>query len=95
MKGLTVRWSLVDAADGIEDQLEAPPPFKGNAYDQHLAQLPGDWGAAIEAFDQCPQIRRILPAHLVENYLMTKRQELHYMAELSDEETVELYLDTV
>jgi glutamine synthetase len=92
---LTVAAILGAALDGIEDRLEAPAPFKGNAYDQQLAQLPGDWGAAIEAFDKCPEIRRIFPEHLVENYLMTKRQELHYMAELSDEETVELYLDTV
>lgn len=40
-------------------------------------------------------MRRIFSDHLVDNYVMTKRQELHYMAELSDEETVELYLDTV
>ena len=54
-----------------------------------------DRGAAIEAFAACPQIKRIFPAHLIENFVMTKRQELRYMAELSDEETVELYLDTV
>jgi glutamine synthetase len=92
---LTIAVILGAALNGIQDGLEPPAPFKGNAYDKNLAQLPGDWGAAIEAFDTCPEIRRILPAHLIENYLMTKRQELHYMAELSDEETVELYLDTV
>jgi glutamine synthetase len=92
---LTIAAILGAALDGIQDGLEPPPAFKGNAYDQNLAQLPGDWGAAIEAFDACPEIRRIFPEHLVDNYLMTKRQELHYMAELSDEETVELYLDTV
>ncbi|MFN3274294.1 MAG: glutamine synthetase family protein [Paracoccus sp. (in: a-proteobacteria)] len=92
---LTIAAILGAALNGIQDGLEPPAPFKGNAYDKNLAQLPGDWGAAIEAFDTCPEIRRILPEHLIENYLMTKRQELHYMAELSDEETVELYLDTV
>ncbi|MDP5306120.1 glutamine synthetase family protein [Paracoccus spongiarum] len=92
---LTVAAILGAALDGIEDRLPAPAPFRGNAYDQNLQQLPGDWGAAIEAFATCPEIRRIFPLHLVENYLMTKRQELHYMSELSDEETVELYLDTV
>ncbi len=92
---LTVAAILGAALNGIEDKLEAPEPFKGNAYDQNLEQLPGDWAAAIEAFDASPEIRRIFPEHLIENYLMTKRQELHYMAELSDEETAELYLDTV
>ena len=92
---LTLAAVLGAALNGIEDGLEPPAAFKGNAYDQNLAQLPGDWGAAIEAFAECPEMRRIFPLHLIDNYLMTKRQELHYMAELSDEETVELYLDTV
>lgn len=92
---LTVAAILGAALNGIEDRQEPPKPFKGNAYDKNLDQLPTDWGAAIEAFDKCADIRRIFPDHLIENYLMTKRQELHYMAELTDEETVELYLDTV
>lgn len=92
---LTVAAILGAALDGIEDKADCPPPFQGNAYDQNLAQLPATWGDAIETFATCPHVRRIFPDHLIENYLMTKRQELHYMAELSDEETVELYLDTV
>ena len=92
---LTVAAILGAALNGLEDGIEPPPPIQGNAYEQGLAQLPATWGAAIDAFDSCPQIKRIFPAHLIENFVMTKRQELHYMAELSDEETVELYLDTV
>ncbi|AUH64389.1 glutamine synthetase family protein [Paracoccus zhejiangensis] len=92
---LTVAAILGAALNGIEEKLEPTPAFQGNAYDQKLDQLPGTWQEAIEAFASCPDIKSIFPAHLIENYLMTKRQELHYMAELSDEETVELYLDTV
>ncbi|MTH78880.1 glutamine synthetase family protein [Paracoccus aestuariivivens] len=92
---LTVAAILGAALNGLEDKIDAPPPIKGNAYQQGLAQLPTSWGEAIDAFDNCPQIKRIFPAHLIENFVMTKRQELHYMAELSDDETVELYLDTV
>ncbi|WP_313351908.1 glutamine synthetase family protein [Paracoccus sp. (in: a-proteobacteria)] len=92
---LTVAAVLGAALNGIEDKVEPPPPIRGNAYEQGLEQLPGSWGAAIDAFATSPQISRIFPAHLIENFVMTKRQELHYMAELSDEETVELYLDTV
>ena len=92
---LSVAAILGAALNGIQDGLQAPPPFKGNAYDQKLAQLPGDWGAAIDAFAECPEMKRIFPQHLIDNYVMTKRQELHYITELSDEETVELYLDTV
>ena len=83
------------ALNGLEDRTEAPPPIQGNAYEQGLAQLPASWGAAIDAFATSPEIKRIFPAHLIENFVMTKRQELHYLAELTPEERVEHYLDTV
>ena len=92
---LTVAAVLGAALNGIEDGIEPPAPVSGNAYEQGLAQLPATWSDAIDAFAESPEIKRIFPAHLIENFVMTKRQELHYMAELSDEETVELYLDTV
>ncbi|MDQ7263314.1 glutamine synthetase family protein [Paracoccus sp. PS-1] len=92
---LTVAAVLGAALNGIEDKAEPPPPIKGNAYELGLEQLPGSWGEAIDAFAASPEIKRVFPAHLIENFVMTKRQELRYMAELSDEETVELYLDTV
>ena len=80
---------------GLEDKIEAPEPFQGNAYQQKLPQLPGSWGAAIEAFASSEAIARIFPDEIVRNFQMTKRQELHYMAELSDQEQTELYLDSV
>ena len=92
---LTVAAILGAALNGIEDRLDCPPPITGNAYDHDLEQLPGTWAEAIDCFGSCPDIKRIFPQHLIENLLMTKRQELHYMAELSDAETIELYLDTV
>ncbi|KGJ02439.1 glutamate--putrescine ligase [Paracoccus halophilus] len=92
---LTVAAVLGAALNGIEDAAEPPPPVTGNAYDQGLAQLPATWGEAIASFADSAEIKRIFSAHLIENLVMTKRQELRYMAELSDEETVELYLDTV
>ncbi|WP_415183124.1 glutamine synthetase family protein [Phaeovulum sp.] len=83
------------ALNGLEDKVAAPPPIVGNAYELALPQLPETWEAAIETFAACPQIKRIFTQEIIENFLMTKRQELHYMAELSDEEQSELYLDTV
>ncbi|MDV7270238.1 glutamine synthetase family protein [Thioclava sp. A2] len=80
---------------GLEDQTPAPAPFHGNAYQQNLPQLPANWGDAIEAFANCEITKRIFPEELIRTFLMTKRQELHYMAELSEAEQVELYLDTV
>ncbi|WP_416915240.1 MAG: glutamine synthetase family protein [Roseicyclus sp.] len=83
------------ALNGIEDGAEPPPAITGNAYDKDLEQLPRTWDAAIDAFANSPEIARIFPADLIANFLATKRQERHYMAELGPEERQELYLDTI
>ncbi len=80
---------------GIEKRLEPPPPITGNAYALDLTQIPDSWEGALSAFEQSTINPRILPAELIRNYVLTKRQEIHYMAELSVSEQIELYLDTV
>ena len=80
---------------GIEDGMTPPPPISGNAYDQELPQMPATWAEAIDAFESNPIMRRIFPNQLIENLVMTKRQELHYFAELTPEQQLDLYLDTV
>ena len=60
-----------------------------------LPQIPTTWEAAIDAFENSDILYRFLPKVLIRNLVQTKRQELHYIAELSPEERVELYLDTV
>ena len=83
------------ALNGIEDGKEPPAPITGNAYDKDLTRLPATWGGAIEAFSESPEIARIFPKGLIQNFLATKRQELKYMEDLSPDEQLELYLDTV
>lgn len=80
---------------GIEDKIEPPAPVTGNAYAQDLPQVPNAWGAAIDAFENSAHMKRIFPQQLIRNMILTKRQEQHYMAELTPEEQVEIYLDTV
>lgn len=80
---------------GIEEALIPPPPITGSAYTLDLPQLPITWDDAIDAFDTSKIMPRIFPAELIRNYVLTKRQEQRYMAELSAEEQVEVYLDTV
>jgi glutamine synthetase len=81
---------------GIEDGLEPPSPITGNAYAMDdLPQIPSTWEDAIEAFETSVIMPRILPKELIRNLVLTKKQELHYIAELTAEEKVELYLDTV
>ncbi len=83
------------ALEGIEAGNEPPEPITGNAYAQGLRQIPGDWLSAIDAFEASEVMPRILPQELIRNLLLTKRQELHYMNELSPQEQVTIYLDTV
>ncbi len=83
------------ALNGLEDHEPPPPPITGNAYDQDLTQLPGTWQAAIDAFGDAPEIKRIFAPGLIDNMLATKRQELRYMEDLTEDERRDLYLDTV
>jgi glutamine synthetase len=84
------------ALDGIENQMEPPAAIVGNAYaETDLPQIPDSWEAAIDAFESSSIVPRFLHPELIRNLVQTKRQELHYIGELSDSERVELYLDTV
>ncbi len=80
---------------GIEDKMTPPAPITGNAYDQNLRQIPSTWARAIDTFEQSAIVRRIFPKMLIENFVMTKRQELAIFADLTPEQQLELYLDTV
>ncbi len=80
---------------GMEDELEPPSPVTGNAYAMDLPQIPATWEAAIDAFEHSDMLSRFLPKELIRNFVLTKRQEMHYIADLTPEERIELYLDTV
>ena len=86
---------LGSALIGIEDDLTPPPPITGNAYEQDMPQIPDTWEMAIDRFEQSTLARRIFDPLLISNFVMTKRQELHYMAELTPRQQLDLYLDTV
>jgi glutamine synthetase len=86
---------LGSALNGIEDDMKAPPPITGNAYDQDLLQIPDTWGAAIDRFEESPIAKRIFTQQLIDNLVATKRQELYYLAEMSPQQRIDLYLDTV
>ncbi|SDI35553.1 glutamate--putrescine ligase [Aliiruegeria lutimaris] len=92
---LTIAAVLGAALNGIEDGKLPPDPIRGNAYNQELPRIPTDWESAINRFENCSEVARIFSPDLVRNYLMTKRQELRYMAETTRQEQIELYIDTV
>lgn len=75
------------AMHGIESGKEAPAPITGNAYEYpDLPQLAPDWSSAVDLFEADPVIAEIFHPQLVENLVMTKRQEIKRMAELPPEE---------
>ncbi|MGR3758966.1 glutamine synthetase family protein [Roseobacteraceae bacterium NS-SX3] len=80
---------------GIENRIEPPEPVTGNAYAMDLPQVPNTWKDAIDAFESSEIMPQIFSAEMIRNMVLTKRQELHYMAELTPAEQVEIYLDTV
>ena len=80
---------------GIEEKMTPPPPITGNAYALDLPLIPDTWQEAINVFEKSEKISRIFPKELIANLVMTKRQELHYMAELTPSEQTEIYLDSV
>lgn len=86
---------LGSALIGIEQKLDPGPPIMGNAYDLDLQQIPSTWADAIDAFDNSDFVRSIFDPLIVDNFVMTKRQELLYFKELTPEEQIDLYLDTV
>jgi glutamine synthetase len=86
---------LGSALIGIEDKMTPPAPITGNSYAQKLPQVPGSWAEAIDAFAQSPIAKRVFDPQLVDNLIRTKRQEMHNFKELTPEEQLDLYLDTV
>jgi glutamine synthetase len=86
---------LGGAMNGLDDASEPPAPITGNAYDHDLPQIPADWATAIDLFESAPQTARIFSPELIRNLVLTKRQELASMSDLTPQEQVEIYLDTV
>ena len=81
---------------GVEDAMTPPPPITGNAYAlPDLAQLAPDWASAIAAFETDALIARIFPRLLIDNMVMTKRQELARFDELPRETHWHSYLEAV
>ncbi|KJZ20562.1 glutamine synthetase family protein [Loktanella sp. S4079] len=87
--------TLGSALVGIEDQLTPPAPVSGNAYAQDLPQVAKTWNEAIDAFEASAFVPRVFDAQLIDNLLRTKRQEMRHFDQLSAEEQLDLYLDTV
>ncbi|WP_103761618.1 glutamine synthetase family protein [Roseovarius confluentis] len=92
---LTFAGVMGAALTGIEDGLEPPEPITGNAYDLNLLQLCENWESAIDLFETAPILVRVFDPMLIQNLVMTKRQELALFAEMDPAEHWKVYLETV
>ncbi len=73
---LTVAAILAGIDCGLSQQLSAPPPTEGNAYDQHPASLPRSWREALAAFEQGEILRAYFGDRYHHLYHCCKRAEL-------------------
>ncbi len=80
---------------GIEDDMAPPPPITGNAYDQDLPQMPGDWAEAIDAFEQSPLIAPDFPRQLIRKSGADQAAGTALYGRTTPEQQFDIYLDTV
>lgn len=92
---LVIAAVLGAALNGIEDARLPPAPVTGNAYEQDLPRIPSQWADAIDRFESDAEVARIFAPDLIRNYVMTKRQELGYIPDLSPPERIDIYLESV
>jgi glutamine synthetase len=66
---------LAAGLDGIERELELPPPLEGNAYESDAERFPGSLREAISALEDGSLARAALGDEVVEHYLNYARTE--------------------
>ncbi|MEE9453808.1 MAG: glutamine synthetase family protein [Paracoccaceae bacterium] len=83
------------ALTGIEVGQNPVNPISGDAYGMNLAQLPSDWGQAINLFENGETNATIYPDLMRKVYVLAKQQELQkFTSRMSDFE-IATYLETV
>ncbi len=76
---------LAGVLEGLERQEKPAAPTRGNAYEAGLMQLPGDWMAAIAAFEADKTLAKHLNPQFCEIFAAMKRQEFNrFAARMSD-----------
>lgn len=83
------------ALEGIESKMKAPEPSSGNVYEVDMPQLPVDWAAAIDAFDQGPMVSKIFDSSFKQLIVQAKRQELERFLETVTDLEYNTYLEVV
>jgi glutamine synthetase len=66
---------LAAGLQGVEDELELPPAFEGNAYESDVERFPATLREAIDALEHGEIARRALGDAVVDHYLNYARTE--------------------
>jgi glutamine synthetase len=66
---------LAAGLEGIEKELELPPPFEGNAYESDVERFPHTLNEAISALEQGTIARKAFGEDVVDHYLNYARTE--------------------
>lgn len=67
---------LTGVCYGLENELRAPEPVTGDAYQVESEQLINTWNAALNRFAESPLWREYLDPRFVDLFVLLKRQEL-------------------
>lgn len=92
---LAIAATLAGGAHGIENRLELPPSFDGDAYaDPTLEPLPASLEEAVDILERSDVARDLLGEDFVVHYVASRRAEIaQWRAHVSDWE-VRLYFET-
>jgi len=74
---------LAAGLDGVENQIEPPPPVSGNVYEMSarergrlkIKSLPANLGEAVDQLEKDAILREALGDHVFTQYVLAKRQE--------------------
>ena len=75
--------TLAAGLDGVENQIEPPPPVSGNVYTMSarergrlkIKSLPANLGEAVDQLEKDDVVKEALGAHIAEHYVEAKRSE--------------------
>jgi glutamine synthetase len=73
---LTVGAQVLAGLDGMEQELQPPPPVVGNAYEQDLPPLPRTFLEAFDRLRASALAARLLPAPLLDAYMAVLEPEV-------------------
>lgn len=73
---LVIAAILAGMLDGLEQELEAPAPLQGNAYDDSAERLPRHWPEALRRFEHAAFIRDHFGPEFQRVFTLMKEQEM-------------------